>query len=482
MNLLERIAPKCQLYKIPKHKKGPVFAVQQIFDLIDDADETIVNYCDFGTFWDYKSFLSHTRKRSADGAVVAYKGFHPHMLKNPNYAFIKESEQWLINIQEKKPFTENKMNEYASNGTYYFSSGRMMKHFFDLLIKKDIKINDEYYVSMAYKLMAEEGYKVSIFEIEHMLQWGAPEDLEDYIRWSEIFSKICKKKSKKEYLNCVKLIPAAGEGKRFQDENFEKPKILTDVSGFPMIYQASACLPECKENYLAIRREIFENIDLDLFQNEYFSKFNIVDVGDLTEGQASTCEIALKGVDKNKECLVASSDNIVLFDSLKLQSLVQDKSIDSIVFTSVPNNKALTNPEMFGWVNSDNSNRVLDVAVKKPFKDKTGSVIIGIFYFRSVGLFFKALKGLKENKIKVNNEYYIDSMCEYLVRQNMNVYDFKIDHHISLGTPDEYRTFLYWQSYFHKAIDHEYLIKKDIYYNKDEIGKFVNSKWEQKHS
>jgi len=64
----------------------------------------------------------------------------------------------------------------------------------------------------------------------------------------------------------------------------------------------------------------------------------------------------------------------------------------------------------------------------------------------------------------------------------MNVYDFKIDHHISLGTPDEYRTFLYWQSYFHKAIDHEYLIKKDIYYNKDEIGKFVNSKWEQKHS
>ena len=135
LNLLERIAPKCQLYKIPKHKKGPVFAVQQIFDLIDDADETIVNYCDFGTFWDYKSFLSHTRKRSADGAVVAYKGFHPHMLKNPNYAFIKESEQWLINIQEKKPFTENKMNEYASNGTYYFKSGKLMKKYFKKLNK-----------------------------------------------------------------------------------------------------------------------------------------------------------------------------------------------------------------------------------------------------------------------------------------------------------------------------------------------------------
>ena len=64
-----------------------------IFDEINDEDEVIVNYCDFGTYWDYNDFLKHTRDRDADGAVVAYKGFHPHMIKSPNYAFIKDKNQ-----------------------------------------------------------------------------------------------------------------------------------------------------------------------------------------------------------------------------------------------------------------------------------------------------------------------------------------------------------------------------------------------------
>ena len=37
------------------------------------------------------------------------------MLETDNYSFFKETA-----IQEKKPFTEDRMNEYASNGTFYF--------------------------------------------------------------------------------------------------------------------------------------------------------------------------------------------------------------------------------------------------------------------------------------------------------------------------------------------------------------------------
>ena len=86
--ILRLNAPNHILKIIKKHKKGPVFAIKQIYDEIDEENEVIVNYCDFGTYWEYNSFLGHTRDRNADGAVVAYKGFHPHMIKSPNYAFI----------------------------------------------------------------------------------------------------------------------------------------------------------------------------------------------------------------------------------------------------------------------------------------------------------------------------------------------------------------------------------------------------------
>ena len=45
------------------------------------------------------------------------------------------------------------MNEYASNGTYYFKSGAIMKKYFKQLMIMKETINNEYYVSMVYNLL-----------------------------------------------------------------------------------------------------------------------------------------------------------------------------------------------------------------------------------------------------------------------------------------------------------------------------------------
>ena len=35
--------------------------------------------------------------------------------------------------------------------------------------------------------MKEDGLRIGIFEIEKMLQWGTPKDLEEYLVWSNYF-------------------------------------------------------------------------------------------------------------------------------------------------------------------------------------------------------------------------------------------------------------------------------------------------------
>ena len=62
----------------------------------------------FGTYWDYGSFLNHTRQRNADGAIPSYKGFHPHMLRTTNYAFIKDDKQWMIEIKREGTVYQSK--------------------------------------------------------------------------------------------------------------------------------------------------------------------------------------------------------------------------------------------------------------------------------------------------------------------------------------------------------------------------------------
>ncbi|HNI25561.1 MAG TPA: hypothetical protein PLJ29_04325, partial [Leptospiraceae bacterium] len=61
--------------------------------------------------------------------------------------------------------------------TYYSRSGAVMKKYFDLTMQKDISLNGEYYASVVYNLLVQDGLRVRIFEISHMLQWGTPENL-----------------------------------------------------------------------------------------------------------------------------------------------------------------------------------------------------------------------------------------------------------------------------------------------------------------
>src|SRR6056300_958805 len=168
--VLQTIKPNANILEIPNHKKGPVYAVSLAEKFIEDDEEVIVNYCDFGTYWDYKNFLKHTRDRNADGAIPSYKGFHPHMLGNTNYAFIRDKGQWMLEIKEKELFTNNRMEEYASNGTYYFKKGLYVKKYFEELINKDIHIKGEYYVSLVFNLLVRDRLKISIYKIQHMLQ------------------------------------------------------------------------------------------------------------------------------------------------------------------------------------------------------------------------------------------------------------------------------------------------------------------------
>ena len=50
------------------------------------------------------------------------------MLGNTNYAYVKLKDSKIIDIQEKKPFTDEPMSEYVSSGTHYFKSALIMKN------------------------------------------------------------------------------------------------------------------------------------------------------------------------------------------------------------------------------------------------------------------------------------------------------------------------------------------------------------------
>jgi NDP-sugar pyrophosphorylase family protein len=470
--VVQSIKPNANIIEIPNHKKGPVYAVSLVNEIIEDDEEVIVNYCDFGTYWDYKNFLKHTKDRDADGAIVAYKGFHPHMLGNTNYAFMQDKKQWMLKIQEKEPFTNNRMQEYASNGTYYFKRGSYVKKFFQKLIDKNINVRGEYYVSLVYNLLVSNGLKVSIYEIQHMLQWGTPQDLEEYSMWSKYFSNILEQKKKlPARIKSITLIPLAGKGLRFSTLGYKKPKPLLEVSGKPMIIQAVNSLPQSQKLIFVALKEHLQNYPLKKVLKDEFVNPKIVSLENVTQGQAITCSLGLKDEDINSSLLIAATDNGMIYDQNKYQKLIEDKNVDAIIFTFRNHVSSKSNPQMYGWVKTDHKNNAISVSVKVPISKKIHKdhAIVGTFWFKKVEFFNQGLKNLIDKNIKINNEYYVDSLMGELINLGLNVKVFEVDNYLCWGTPNDYETFIYWQSFFHKAQWHPYNLQKDSTVNKEKI-------------
>jgi dTDP-glucose pyrophosphorylase len=457
LEVLNKIAENKTIVSIPCHKKGPVFSVSEFDNLISDEESVVINYCDFSMYWNYQDFENFVNQTECDGCVVCYTGFHPHMLGSDNYAFCKvNGENKILEIREKQPFTDDKMSEYASTGTYYFRKGKYVKKYFKQLIEEDLNINGEYYVSLVYNLLVRDGLLSMVYEIPHMLQWGTPLDLDMYLKWSQYYEKTLLGQKEVVLPNTVTLIPMAGAGSRFSNEGYEVPKPFIPVNGNNMVNQALRCLPKTNKTIFGC-----------LVKHKEFSLLgDIVWVDDILPGQACTTEKLVSTLDE-ESIIVSACDNGVFYDEKKFLDLVNDKTNDIIVWSYKNNYTSFHNPNMYSWLQIDENDDVKKVSVKNfeggdPTKE---NAIVGTMFFRNKEIYLNSLHQLYNKNTRTNGEFYIDNLINESIDLGYKVKNFTVDEYICWGTPNDLKTYEYWQKFFNKVDWHPYEYSKDYFTN-----------------
>lgn len=452
-NILHNICPKGRIFSVPnENRKGPVDAVNQIADFIDDSKEVIVSYCDYGTVWDFNSFLGVASTGYYDGIIPCYTGFHPHMLGSDNYAFCREYEKTLLEIKEKEPFTDNKMGEYASNGAYYFKSGAILKKYFRELVNLDINLKGEYYVSLVYNLLLRDNLKVGIFEIEKMLQWGTPQDLKMYNFWlRNTEQELSKQINANNPPNTTLILPLAGKGSRFSEQGYDTPKPLIPINGTPMILKAVGCLPECEKSVFICLNEHLDKYPIEQELKKNFDNASVIGIEDTTEGQACTCEIGILKTHVNLEnpIQISACDNGVTYDEKAYQRLLEDDNIDVIVWSFRDNPTSKINPNMYSWLEVDDENYVTKVNCKKFVGDDPlrHHAIIGTMFFRKAKYFIDGLNKNYDLNIRANNEFYVDEIINRNIESGLRVKVFESRAYICWGTPNDLKIYNYWNEY-----------------------------------
>ena len=464
LNFLQNLSlPNYTFVSVPVHKKGPVFSIQNFEDYINDDEQVVINYCDFSMYWDYNDFEEYVNETECDGCVVCYTGFHPHMLGSDNYAFCRTDgpkELEIREIREKQPFTDDKMSEFASTGTYYFKKGSYVKKYFNELMEKDININCEYYVSLVYNLLIADGLSSLVYEIPHMLQWGTPLDVDVYRKWSDYYRRILDGQKRVDIPNCVTVFPMAGKGSRFSEQGYDIPKPCILINGFPMFRQALKCLPNTSNTIFGSLKSHKEK--LTILKN--YGK--VVWLDDVLSGQACTTEKIINEIpDPDTSILVSACDNGVLYDADEFSNLVNDFDNDIIVWSYRNNYTSYYNPNAYSWLDVDEDNVVKKVNVKdfKGGNPLDQYAIVGTMFFRNKNIYNSSLSKLYEKNIRTNGEFYIDNLLNEAIELGYNVRNFEVEKYICWGTPNDLKTYQYWQIFFHKVNWHPYTFNHDYF-------------------
>jgi len=248
----------------------------------------------------------------------------------------------------------------------------------------------------------------------------------------------------------------AGEGVRFKNEGYKTPKPLIEVLGKPMVVQAADSLPKGKNYIFVCRYFHITEYAIDKELEKFYPGCKVITVDKLTEGQASTCLLAKEYINNDTPLMIGASDNGMLYNRNKFALAAADA--DCLVFTFRNNQTVVPKPQQYGWVKVDEKLNATGVSVKVPISDNpiNDHTVVGSFWFKRGKDFVNAAERMIAKNRRVNNEFYVDECINEVVEAGLKVKAFEIDYYICWGTPNDLRTFTYWQEFFSKMPFHSY--------------------------
>lgn len=153
----------------------------------DNEEPIFIGACDFDMVYDRTAYsdLMH----NGDASVISWSfTHHPGLVRNPQaWGWLKQDDQGVISaVSVKVPISDDPFNDFAITGSFSFRSGKEFIHFAEELIRRDMKVKNEFYIDSLIGIALEEKKKVVSFPVEY-IGWGTPADYEEYMAWEDVF-------------------------------------------------------------------------------------------------------------------------------------------------------------------------------------------------------------------------------------------------------------------------------------------------------
>lgn len=205
------------------------------------------------------------------------------------------------------------------------------------------------------------------------------------------------------------VIPMAGRGSRFASAGYKTLKPLIPIHGVPMISVVTANLmgPQIGHLVLICQRGTMEDVDLRAELSNVSCPITIIAVDEVTEGPASTVELAYPVLDRSKPLVIANSDQYVdaALDDFYSELLSGDLAGALLCMRD--------DDPKWSYASLNNDGYVSRIAEKEVISEYA---TVGIYGFARADLAWQAFDEMKTANDRTNGEFYVAPSYNYLVR------------------------------------------------------------------
>lgn len=233
------------------------------------------------------------------------------------------------------------------------------------------------------------------------------------------------------------IITMAGIGSRFRKAGYNVPKYMIKAKGKTLFEWSMDSLADYNPHvskYVFVVRKEDQSGDFIYEQCKKLKIHNvsIVEIDHLTDGQATTCMLAMPYCNPDESIMVYNIDTYVEPYGMKFSDISGDGHIPCFHAEG----------DHWSFVKLDKNGNVVEVHEKKRISD---NCTLGAYYFSSAALYKKMYNEYYANPSKLEkNEKYIAPLYNYMIEKGLSVTISIVNAkkvHV-LGTPEELQAFL----------------------------------------
>ncbi len=168
---LKKISANCMIVTADHITEGAACTVLLAEKYIDNDNPMMIANSDQFVDTDINEYLSAMGDN--DGLIMTMPA------DDPKWSFLKYDEEGYVTIVREKEVISNE----ATVGIYNYARGSDFVKYAKQMIRKNIRVNNEFYVAPVYNEMIEDGKKIVFKDIgEKMHGLGTPEDLKKFLK------------------------------------------------------------------------------------------------------------------------------------------------------------------------------------------------------------------------------------------------------------------------------------------------------------